>query len=234
LLPHALVSSSVDASGAELVPRYLGPGDAPWLRALLELYAAFEGQPRSALAARLREPLSVRAPRASLRVACAVLERATPAPRPGGPPAEAVRRVVFGHAARERDRERVLALASAELGHEPGALEELLFSDLRSAARVGPLPAGTSPASLALDANQALASSLLGRSQAVRIRALGNARALVRHAQVLGLLCSVERASGGYQLDISGPFALFRHTLIYGRRLASLLPRAAWCSRFEL
>ncbi len=40
--------------------------------------------------------------------------------------------------------------------------------------------------------------------------------------------------SGGVILDLSGPFALFRHTLIYGRRLSSLLPRLAWCDRFEL
>jgi predicted nuclease of restriction endonuclease-like RecB superfamily len=41
-------------------------------------------------------------------------------------------------------------------------------------------------------------------------------------------------AKAGVILDISGPFALFRHTEVYGRALASLVPRAAWCNRFEI
>jgi predicted nuclease of restriction endonuclease-like RecB superfamily len=35
-------------------------------------------------------------------------------------------------------------------------------------------------------------------------------------------------------LEISGPFSLFQHTLLYGRALAELLPHLAWCARFEL
>jgi predicted nuclease of restriction endonuclease-like RecB superfamily len=38
----------------------------------------------------------------------------------------------------------------------------------------------------------------------------------------------------GIVLDVSGPFTLFRHTEVYGRALAGLVPRAAWCNRFEL
>ena len=38
----------------------------------------------------------------------------------------------------------------------------------------------------------------------------------------------------GVVLDISGPFVLFRRTEVYGRALASLVPRAAWCHRFEI
>jgi uncharacterized protein len=42
-----------------------------------------------------------------------------------------------------------------------------------------------------------------------------------------------ERAAG-VVLDISGPFALFRHTEVYGRALAALVPRVACCHHFEL
>jgi uncharacterized protein len=35
-------------------------------------------------------------------------------------------------------------------------------------------------------------------------------------------------------IDISGPLALFHHTEVYGRALASLVPRVAWCNEFEL
>jgi predicted nuclease of restriction endonuclease-like RecB superfamily len=38
----------------------------------------------------------------------------------------------------------------------------------------------------------------------------------------------------GVVLEVSGPFALFRRTDVYGRALASLLPRAARCHYFQL
>src|SRR5690606_1675531 len=67
-------------------------------------------------------------------------------------------------------------------------------------------------------------------------RARGKVRPLLRQAKLRGLLCSVrERADGpGEELAISGPYALFRHTLLYGRALASLVPFAAWCDDMEM
>jgi len=35
-------------------------------------------------------------------------------------------------------------------------------------------------------------------------------------------------------LEISGPFALFRNTRLYGRALSELIPLLAWCARFRL
>ena len=35
-------------------------------------------------------------------------------------------------------------------------------------------------------------------------------------------------------LEISGPYALFRRTLVYGRALSEILPLLAWCHRFRL
>jgi uncharacterized protein len=35
-------------------------------------------------------------------------------------------------------------------------------------------------------------------------------------------------------MEISGPFALFRNTRLYGRALGELVPLLAWCSRFRL
>jgi len=50
------------------------------------------------------------------------------------------------------------------------------------------------------------------------------------------LLCNARPDAAGRHmlLDVSGPFSLFRRTLVYGRALASLLPRVAQCPRFEL
>jgi predicted nuclease of restriction endonuclease-like RecB superfamily len=36
------------------------------------------------------------------------------------------------------------------------------------------------------------------------------------------------------RLEVSGPFALFRHTRVYGWALASLVPRLTWCDGFQL
>jgi predicted nuclease of restriction endonuclease-like RecB superfamily len=59
---------------------------------------------------------------------------------------------------------------------------------------------------------------------------------VVRHAALRGLLCSVSRgeADDGAQLEVSGPFALFRRTLLYGRALGSLVPVLGWTRRFRL
>ncbi len=233
MLPRTLLSSSVAVRGAEIVPRYLGPRDEPWLAALIEVFRAYQGLRQHALAERLREPLPLRAPRGSLRVARHVLDHATRVKPCAGGRAEAARAAVFRHAAREPDRATALARAAIELGLDPDAIEEAMFADLRSAARVGPVPADLSPMALAQRANLALASALLHRAQSVRVTAFGNTRALVRHVQLVGLICNATAQGGGVRLDLSGPFALFRHTLIYGRRLASLVPRLAWCDRFE-
>jgi predicted nuclease of restriction endonuclease-like RecB superfamily len=68
------------------------------------------------------------------------------------------------------------------------------------------------------------------------LRVEGGLRPIVRLAKFRGLLCNVAAPAPGApaRLDISGPFSLFRHTLVYGRALAELLPHLAWCARFEL
>lgn len=35
-------------------------------------------------------------------------------------------------------------------------------------------------------------------------------------------------------LSLSGPYSLFRCTLLYGRALGELIPVLAWCNEFEL
>jgi predicted nuclease of restriction endonuclease-like RecB superfamily len=255
LLPQTLLALSTRTTGESIVPHYLTERDHPWLRALLEEYAGFLGRKRGEFRERMREPLPVPAPRAKLRLVTHLMESMgsdqTAAPVP---PREA-RAVAFRAAAsRAKDRGTVLFEASSELGVSSDALEGSLFADLRSERRVSPLPSDLGPARLALEANTWIVSSLLRRAMRVQISAFGNTRALVRQAQLGGLICLVNRltpssqgdwAAGfdvvpgdeleeGVLLDVSGPFALFRHTEMYGRALASLVPRVAWCHRFEL
>ncbi len=261
MLPRAWLLLSTRAEGDRIVPRYLTERDHPWLRALLDEYCRFEGQRRSDLAARLQEPLPSAAPKAKLRVAARVLDamakdRATSAL----PPAEARWRVFRAATTSEEPRDTIVRRVANETNLAPVELEAALFADLRGERRVPALPATLSPSSLALRANVAIASSLLRRAATVRITAFGNTRALVRHARLLGLICNVQAVDAGRErlaaggidsrrpgmlpavddplpgavMDVSGPLALFHHTEVYGRALASLVPRVAWCNEFEL
>jgi predicted nuclease of restriction endonuclease-like RecB superfamily len=252
-----LLQLSSRAEGDRIVPRYLTERDHPWLRALLDEYVRFEGRKRTELAARLREPLSSPAPRVKLRIAARVLESMTKDRASSAiPPAEARWRVFRAAAENARPRDAILRLVADETNLTPGDLDEALFADLRGERRVTALPSTLTPASLASKANLAIVSSLLRRAATVRITAFGDASALVRHAKRLGLICNVELVRGkprlhavgdatgtvlvaeepalGTVIHVSGPLALFHHTGVYGKALASLVPRVGHCHDFEL
>jgi predicted nuclease of restriction endonuclease-like RecB superfamily len=261
LLPRALLQLSTRTEGDRIVPRYLTERDHTWLRALLDEHARFEGRKRSELSARLREPLPAPAPKAKLGIAARVLESLTRDRASAAlPPPQARWRVFRAAAEGSGPREAILQKAADEANVAPAEIEAALFADLRGERLVPALPPTLSPSVLASRANLALVSSLLRRAATVRITAFGNTRALVRHARLLGLICNVETASRverrraandgpavgigmvpssaapipGAVIDVSGPLALFRHTEVYGRALASLVPRVGWCNEFEL
>jgi uncharacterized protein len=231
---------SLESAGREraprIVPRYLTERDHVWLTALVGEFDRHVGRPRRELHDRLGEPLPTAAPASWVRLASRVLEReygnATSAPLA---PVK-IRRTVFGAAAGARDVDAALRAAAAALGHPPEQLLASLFADLPSERVLGPPRAPVCPAELALSTNHAMIASLLKKASHVRITAEGQVRALVSAAKIRGLLCTAVPHGDGsaVTLDISGPYALFRHTLVYGRALASLIPRAARCHRFEL
>ena len=234
-MPRALLSGG-DESEPSSLP-YLGPRDEPWLRALLDEHGRYVGRKRVELRERLRAPLTVRAPKAKLRAAIKVLERAIPDVAMSALIPRELRFRAFRAAAQGAGREAALTRIAEELGASLDDVEGALFADLAGERRLGAVPADLSASSLALLVNQALVLGLLKRSTTVRITAWGHARELVRHAHRLGLICSVAREAGEdarVVLDISGPFSLFRRTDVYGRALASLLLRAARCHDFRL
>jgi predicted nuclease of restriction endonuclease-like RecB superfamily len=55
-------------------------------------------------------------------------------------------------------------------------------------------------------------------------------------AKLRGLICTVSAPPGesAARLDISGPYALFRRTLLYGRALAAIVPPLVASGRFSL
>lgn len=215
-------------------PRYLREDDHPWLRALLDVYRAHEGRPRRVLSDRLREPLLVEGPPDKRKRAIYVLDRlmkrrvqAVVRPRDA-------REALFDARAGGLTREAALKEVAARHEVEPQVLMECLFADLPGERRLCALPADLDPGQLALRTNLALVQGLVARSQRVTIRAHGNARDLVRYARLRGLLCEARPLRAGAMLELSGPYALFRRTRVYGRALGSLVPRLPWCDDYEL
>jgi predicted nuclease of restriction endonuclease-like RecB superfamily len=235
LLPRPIAALSYTLRGSEIIPTFFDTADHVVIRAVLDEYQAFAGQKRSLLHERLAKPLPVRVKRAKLAILRHVLDGMTrDQSEPIVDPVLA-RRLVFRAAqGRSLAREKVLEQVGRELEVSALTLEEVLFADLPREQRVGPLPALT-PEDVVLDANLAIAGTLLRRALRVRIQIHGHAASVVRQAQRSGLICSA--TSGGRDsvgLEISGPFALFRHTILYARALAQLLTGLAACYEWEL
>ena len=234
MLPDGLLSYSV--AGSLVVPHFLGEQDHPWLRVLIEEHERFIGRSQRELEARLREPLPCEAPPMKLRLAIQVLartqrsvrSRSTVSPRKA-------RALVFEAAALTGALPPVvLSGVAANLRVTPQELSDSLFADLPGERLVAGAPA--SPASLALRINLTLVQALLFHASRVRIDVEGNARSLVRHAKLRGLICTVTERGGKADacLELSGPFALFRKTRLYGRALGEIIPMLPWCARFRL
>jgi predicted nuclease of restriction endonuclease-like RecB superfamily len=227
----------------------LGPQDEPWLRVLLAELTRFEGRRRRELAERLVEPLACSAPYFKRRAATRTLfelwrrHETRPGLRSPALPAsplrpQLLRARLFGAAAGAGDEPTaaVVDRVAADVGATPAALMELLFADLPGERRVhAPDPIPT-PIEAALQTNLAIAQAVVMRASHVALQIEGGVRPIVRLAKLRGLICSIGEPpqAGGPVLEISGPFSLFRHTLVYGRALAELIPHLAWCARFAL
>jgi len=219
---------------------YLGAQDVPWLRVLVGELLRFEGRRRRELGERLAEPLPCDAPYFKRRAATRVLFRMWA--RAGAASEEATRlrpvaarAALFGAAAAsDTPRARLLVEVAARLGSSAEALDEALFGDLPGERRVRAPEPVPGPEEIALRTNLAIAQAVVMRAAHVSLRVEGGLRPIVRLAKLRGLLCHVTAGAAHPTLEISGPFSLFRHTLVYGRALAELLPHLAWCARFEL
>ncbi|MGH7320920.1 MAG: DUF790 family protein, partial [Candidatus Rokuibacteriota bacterium] len=225
-------------AGTQVVPHFLGEHDHPWLRSLLDEHERFIGRPQRDLDARLREPLPSESPPGKVKLALGVLSRLRRGHRSAAvvPPRRA-RALVFVEAARTSEASPiVLAKVAASLGVTVAELRDSLFADLPGERLVTAPGQPLSAAELALRSNLALVQALLFHATALAIDLEGNTRALVRHAKWRGLICTVAERPGpeGVSLEISGPFALFRNTRLYGRALGELIPLLAWCARFRL
>ncbi len=240
MLPRSLLVASVERSGGDLEPRYLTERDHPWLELLIAEYAAGCGVSRRELRGRVRRGLSLASPRVKRQIAVLVLDRwvshrveAPVAPR-------AARFELFSAATgRLEPREVVMSAVASKLGIAFDQLERALFADLSDERVMNALPEGLDAPRLAIESNLGIVGSLVARASEVKLRAFGGVEALARHARDRGLICRAEALPPrgeleGLSLSLSGPFSIFRHTEVYGRALASLVPRLAWCDSYEL
>jgi uncharacterized protein len=234
LLPEADLPLRIIGNSAYF--DFLGPQDEPWVQSLLGEMQRFEGQRRRQLAERLAEPLSFNAPYFKRRAASRILMRLWKPEKLVGVRPTVLREAVFSAAALHEDRQDVLDAAALSFSLSRQALAETLFGDLPGERIVrAPCPVPLAH-EVVLRTNLAIAQAAVMRASTIALNIQGATRPIVRLAKLRGLLCVVKEATAGAPplLEISGPFALFRHTLIYGRALAELLPHLAWCARFTL
>ena len=224
-----------EASVRSIQPHYLTERDYPWLRGVLEERGRFAGRKRGEWQLRIQDGLSNSAPRRKLSVALRVLDRLARDAVASAVPPRQIRAVLFREAACTADRDRALASAAKLLGVSEQTARDCLFADIAGERLLRPIQP-ISPEQLALRSNLELVADLLARALRVRLKASGKLAAVVRQAKRMGLLCHVGAAARQYEaeLEISGPFALFRHTRIYARALTSLVPCLAGCQSFEL
>ena len=233
--PVALARCSI-RDGA-VVPHWLTERDHPWIRTLIEEYSAFVGEPRR----RLDEHLArIRGQGfhtdAGWRIAVDVLDKAFPASMASTIPPPKAREAVFRAASGRAPRADVLERVARDLKVDAEALERALIADLPGERIVAAPPAPLRASSVALRCNLVIAQAALKHSSRVTIALEGNARAVVRHAKLRGLICTVSQSAAPVEatLDVSGPLALFRRTALYGRHLAELIPLLLWSRTFTL
>lgn len=240
LIPESLLRYS--HQDGMILPAYLDHRDHPWLGALLGIYRDYAGKPRRRLNARLLEDLPVSSPIGKRKLAIHVLNRLTTARSISGSVSSKLRLALFVAAAASNKSSGIpwhVAIKCSVARQFEITEEELdatLFADLPSERAVPEVETGLSLAELALRANLALIQGFLFRAAMVEMELSGNSRAIVRQAKLRGLLTTVRNNPVGpaAMLEVSGPFTLFKKTLLYGRSLSELVPLLAWCNRFEL
>lgn len=220
------------------VPRFLDERDHPWLSRLITEHERFFGRRKRELARRLLEPFPFVTDPARLKLAILTLDRLLVSRESAGRRPLLLRQLCLtGPVLDNQQREARLRGVAANLGLTPEAVDAELFCDLEQERILEGWEENPSAASLALRANLLLCQGFLYRSSSIRIRLSGESRRIVRHAKLKGLICTTTGDSGSEsesELRISGPLALFRHTLLYGRALGELLPLLCWCNQYEL
>lgn len=212
---------------------------------LIESYESHLGRPKRELSAYLAErtPHDETVGKYKLAVHC--LKKASLEKQKFSVSPRIIRDLLFLEAGKCKSgsfaRMPIVEYVAGALDMNPEDIDRNMFCDLPGERLVSqPLQAMTAT-DLAAQANLLLVQGILARATLVEVAFLGNARSIVRHAKLRGLICVVEISKesqdifkGQPILKISGPFSLFRKTTMYGRALAELVPLLMWSDRFVL
>ena len=230
--------------GDQIKPRYLNPDDAGYLQAAEELIAMVNQhlqQRRAELQHALDEYIGVgtdyRILRGLIKLLVDRCEFATVAPME---PAELRRSLFFRafthHPVLERDR--VLALAGAELNIAPDQLLASLYADLPDHQRL--VAFDELGARALLDGyNLAQAQALFYRSIEMTLwvepQAPAGYRQLFDAIKHYRLIHSIRgNAAEGYEIRLSGPVSLFHRSQKYGIQMAVFLPALLACQGWRM
>ncbi|CAN5772721.1 hypothetical protein BH09MYX1_BH09MYX1_36770 [soil metagenome] len=209
-------------------PRYLRPHDDGWLRTVCEAHVDLSGLSQAevelAWAERIMPEIRARGVgKGPLMLARRVLTGLSTSRVEAPLDPRRVRGIIFPLAA-VHARDEALALAATELGVSPAAVVSALFADRVAERRlVGP---ASMPelAALRERCNLLLVQSWLSKCTELRVVVREHLRAVVRFAKLLGLLVDFRETEGVTEICASGPLALFRRTVKYGRALAQFFP----------
>ncbi|MBN8613453.1 MAG: DUF790 family protein [Deltaproteobacteria bacterium] len=250
------MSSSVTSK--ILAPRWLVPEDDRAIARLVALYQAHVGLRRRELDEALARPEPTsRSPsggprplthtpsasvlsRRKLELVRAALDAHLESKVVARVTPRALREALFvASATGTRSRDELSRAFAQKTGLSPAELEDALFADLPS-EQVISFERGAAPSvdALRTRANRVLVEQLFARSREIVLTLHGGARAVVRTAQLRGLLVSARRREAEptlalpgmaapeppIVLTISGPFALFRHTRLYASATRALVP----------
>jgi predicted nuclease of restriction endonuclease-like RecB superfamily len=243
--------ATVEAGAKVLAPRWLVPEDDHAIRRVLALYAQHEGRARRELDDALSRPEPIPAGAVSRvlsprkqELVQAALDRHLRSSVESALAPRALREAFFVERARSNlSRPELARVLCERVGLPVTDLDHALFADLpaeRVVAFDGPAP---TIESIRAEGNRILVEQLFARSREVELRMWAGARAVVRTAQLRGLLVVARReekpppsqlsfapmlgegpARACTVLTISGPFALFRHTRLYVSATRSLVP----------
>jgi predicted nuclease of restriction endonuclease-like RecB superfamily len=235
LLPEALLKYSVNRD--QLIPHYLDESDHPWLRLIWDEYLGFVGKPKADLKEKLNAGLPFSSPPGKRQMVSHLLNRIFRTQVSSIiPPRELRARLFVVSAGSSLSRTEVCNQVGSEFGIHSEELENSIYADLPIQRCLMPPIQLVATCDLALRTNLMLVQGLLARARSVEIRLAGNSSSVIRHAKRKGLICVVnnQNEEGAVTISLSGPYSLFRRTLLYGQAMGTLVPVLAWCNYFEM
>ena len=120
-------------------------------------------------------------------------------------------------------RRHILHQAASKLRLTVEELEESLYGDLENELILKAFEP-VDPEALIRQYNLSITQTLLFYSTELTFTAAGNWQRIFRQIKWLGLIYTIWRSDGGYQVKVDGPTSLFKLNRRYGTSLAKLLP----------